>query len=474
MTGGDSRKDLPGENGCFFARFSSGGGVVAQSLLYGRRVVDHVRGLMSDEKVKARLAARSPREAPLPDRPPAGNDATTAGLAARLAFVEKTCGIDVRPLAGEAGAPPPESLRGNIENMIGFAQIPVGVIGPLRINGLYAHGDYFVPLATTEGALVASYHRGAYVLSQAGGVSAICLAESLARAPGFAFETLTDAAGFMDWIVRNADSFRAAIEETTSHGKLLDIKLSSCGTLVYLIFEYETGDAAGQNMVTLATDNVCRHIVERTPYKPVRWYVEANLSGDKKASMASFLGARGKKVVASARIPSRLVERYLHTTPADMAEYCRVSTLGGVQSGTIGVHGHYANALAAMFIACGQDAACVAEAAVGITQMTVGTDNALCVSVSLPNLIVGTVGGGTHLPTAQACLQMLRCDGAGRARAFAEICAAAVLAGEVSIIAAMAGGHFAQAHARYRHHRGNTEDNADETPDTGGPDEDDA
>ncbi len=424
---------------------------MAQSLLYGRRVADRVREAMSDQEVMARLAARSPREAPLPARPPAGNDATAAGLVARLAFIESTCGIDTRPLDGAAGPPSPESLRGNIENLIGFAQIPIGVVGPLRINGLYAHGDYFVPLATTEGALVASYHRGAYVVSQAGGASVACLAESLARAPAFTFATLAEAAGFMDWIVHHAESFRAAVAETTSHGTLLDIKLTSCGTLVYLIFEYETADAAGQNMVTVATDNVCRRIVERTPYKPVHWYVEGNLSGDKKASMASFMAARGKKVVATASVPARLVQRFLHTTPAEMAEYCRVSALGGVQSGTIGVHGHYANALAAMFIACGQDAACVAEAAVGVTQMTVGTDGALCVSVSLPNLIVGTVGGGTHLPTAQACLNMLGCAGEGRARAFAEVCAATVLAGEVSIIAAMAGGHFAAAHARFRH-----------------------
>lgn len=424
---------------------------MAQSLFQGRRISARILQSSSPDDVANRLAPRPPREYPLPVRLPAGNDFTEAGLATRQSFLATEYGIDTKVLNGLSGIPTAEELRGNVENLIGFAHVPIGIIGPLRINGLNAHGDFTVPLATTEGALVASYHRGAYVLSQAGGVSAICLMESVARAPGFVFDTLTQAIGFMDWVLRNAESFAAAVAEATSHGHLIDIKLSSCGTLVYLIFEYETGDAAGQNMVTVATDKVCRLIPEQTPFKPVRWYIEANLSGDKKASMLSFLGARGKKVVATARIPARLTQRFLHASPVEMAEYCRISALGGVQSGTIGVQGHYANALAAIFLACGQDVACVAEASVGMTQMTVDAEGALCVSVSMPNLVVGTVGGGTHLPTARACLNMLGCVGTGRARAFAEICAATALAGEVSIIAAMAAGDFAEAHARYRH-----------------------
>jgi hydroxymethylglutaryl-CoA reductase (NADPH) len=428
---------------------------MAQSLFHGRRIAERVARTLSDDEVAARLSFRTPAQEPLPPRLPAGNDFSDAGWTRRRQFLADAYGFDLAPLDGVTGVPPPHSLQGSIENHIGYAQIPIGVIGPLRINGLHARGDYMVPLATTEGAMVASYHRGAYVLSQSGGVSAMCLSEAVSRAPGFAFDSLQDAAGFMAWVVRHADTFAAAVAEKTQHGRLLDIKLSSCGTLVYLIFEYETGDAAGQNMVTVATENVCRLIVEQSPYKPVRWYVEANLSGDKKASMISFLGVRGKKVVANAHVPEKWVRRFLHTTPADMAEYCRISALGGVQSGTIGVQGHYANALAGLFIACGQDAACVAEAAVGVTQMTVDKDGALAVSVSLPNLVVGTIGGGTHLPTAQACLKMLDCCGTGKAQVFAEICAATVLAGELSIIAAMAGGHFADAHARYRRPKGN-------------------
>jgi hydroxymethylglutaryl-CoA reductase (NADPH) len=425
---------------------------MAQSLFHGQRIAERIHGAIPMDEASARLAPRSPHDEKLPPRLPGGNDFSTAGMDPRGGLFWRTSTASTQLLNHAAGIPAAEQLRGNIENLIGFAHVPIGVIGPLRINGLHAHGDFIVPLATTEGAMVASYHRGAYVVSQAGGATVLCLTESVSRAPGFVFASMIEAARFMDWVVQHAGSFHDIVAQTTSHGKLIDVKLSSCGTLVYLIFEYETGDASGQNMVTVATDKVCRHILAHTPHQPVRWYVEANLSGDKKASMLSFLGARGKKVVASAKIASRLVERFLHTTPAEMAEYCRVSALGGVQSGTIGVHGHYANALAGLFIACGQDAGCVAEASVGVTQMSVEPDGALAVSVTLPNLLVGTVGGGTHLPTAQACLAMLGCVGSGRARAFAEICAATVLAGEVSIIAAMAAGDFADAHARYRHH----------------------
>jgi hydroxymethylglutaryl-CoA reductase (NADPH) len=221
------------------------------------------------------------------------------------------------------------------------------------------------------------------------------------------------------------------------------------GKEVYLRFEFHTGDAAGQNMVTLATDAICRHAAARSPVKPRAWYVEGNFSGDKKATMLAFLSARGKKVVAEAVIPRGLLARVVHAQPAEMARYWQVAFLGGAQSGSIGVEGHFANGLAGLFIACGQDAACVAEAATGVTRMDLTERGDLYASVSLPNLIVGTVGGGTRGPTARECLRMIGCDGDGGARKFAEICAATVLAGEISIIGALAAGEFASAHARY-------------------------
>jgi hydroxymethylglutaryl-CoA reductase (NADPH) len=230
---------------------------------------------------------------------------------------------------------------------------------------------------------------------------------------------------------------------------MIDVRPSVTGKDVYLNFEYFTGDAAGQNMVTLATQAVCERIVAESPVKPVRWYVEGNLSGDKKATMLSFMYARGKKVVAECTIPAKILRRLLHVSAEEVMDYWHISFLGGAQSGSIGVQGHFANALAALFIATGQDAACVSEASVGLTRLDAMPGGALYASVSLPNVIVGTVGGGTRLPTAEECLRMIGCDGEGKARKLAEICAATALAGEISIIAALTAGHFAQAHAKF-------------------------
>ena len=421
-----------------------------QSLFRSRQISGRISDEIAPEEYVERLRQKLPSEKPLPKRIPGGNDFSKDGQRKRLAFLDEQ-EINIDSLLRTQLLQDPEDLRGNIENFIGFCQMPLGVIGPIRVNGIYANDDFFVPLATTEGALVASYHRGAHVISQAGGVSAMCLTESVSRAPCFVFSDLSKAGLFLKWLYEQVESFPEIISRKTSFGKLADIKTAVTGRTVYLIFEYTTGDAAGQNMVTVATEEICNHIIETTPIAPVTWYLEGNLSGDKKASMLSFLGTRGKKVAADIVIPEKIVRNFLHTSPRQMTHYCKTSTLGGVQSGGIGVQGHFANALAAMFIACGQDAACVSEASIGITEMETTEDDDLHVSVSLPNLIVGTVGGGTHLPTARECLEMMDCYGKGKARKFAEICAAVAMAGEISIIAALCAGHFGKAHATYRH-----------------------
>lgn len=334
----------------------------------------------------------------------------------------------------------------NIENFIGTVKLPVGIAGPLRVNGLHAQGDYLVPLATTEAALVASYSRGARLLTQVGGCTAMLLNEGVTRAPGFAFRDLIEAGRFAVWATENMEAFRTVAATTTRHGSLQDMRLTIEGNHVYLSFDYLTGDASGQNMVTIATDAVCQHILEHTPVKPQYSFVEANLSGDKKASAQSFLSVRGKKVSAEVRLPGELVTKMLHTTAQRMVDYWRMSAVGGVLSGTIGVQGHYANGLAALYIACGQDAACVSESAVGVTRFELGDDGSLYAAVTLPNLIVGTVGGGTGLPSQRACLELLGLAGPGNAQALAEVCAALLLAGELSIIGALAAGHFTRAH----------------------------
>jgi len=339
-----------------------------------------------------------------------------------------------------------ERYEHNVENYIGTLRLPVGVIGPLRVNGIFAKGDFYVPLATTEAALVASYGRGARLISSVGGATTATLAEGVHRSPGFAFGTTTEAGLFVAWVCENFELLETTAQATTRHGKLVEISPHVEGDHVYLVCSYTTGDAAGQNMVTIATAAVCAAIEEHSPVKPLHWFVEANFSGDKKASAMSFLSVRGRKVTASVELPGEQIEKHLHTTPRRMEEYWRMSALGGVMSGSIGVQGHYANGLAALYLATGQDAACVAESAVGVTRIEQRDGNKLFVSVTLPNVIVGTVGGGTGLPTQSAGLNILGLKGAGNVRAFGEVIAAVCLAGELSIIGALCAHEFASAH----------------------------
>jgi hydroxymethylglutaryl-CoA reductase (NADPH) len=415
---------------------------------HARNILDRILSGDSPEQATERYRPRPPRKDPLPPRLTATADHSAAALADRLGILNEQ-GIVTEQICGQGLEIAPEALAGNIENQIGFARVPLGVIGPLRINGTSAHGDFYVPLATTEGALVASYHRGAYVCSQAGGVAVSCLTESVARAPCFVFDSLAQAGGFLAWVLPRYEELAAVVAGTSNHCKLLDMRTGVLGKEVYLMFEFTTGDAGGQNMVTIAAEAICQAIVAQAPVKPRCWFLDGNMSGDKKATMLAFTYARGKKVVADVSINEKLVRRFLHTDPEQMARYWQVSVLGGIQSGSIGVQGHFANALAALFIACGQDVACVSEASVGVTRMDVTDDGGLYVSVSLPNMIVGTVGGGTYLPTARECLEMLGCYGTGGARKLAEICCATALAGEISIIGAMAAGDFGRAHATY-------------------------
>lgn len=416
------------------------------------QTVHFLKGLKSDlhihdfrEKLMQESAA-----SPLPKRIPAGNDYTDAGLKKRRDFL-RDAGCCPESLCHDMEGLTPPDMKGAVENFIGYTHLPVGIVGPLRVKGLFADGDFYVPFATTEGALVASYHRGAHAVSRNGGVTSLCISESISRAPAFSFNSIVEAGLFIDWALTQREKFKELAAETTRHGKWVDMRPSLNSNTAFLIFEFETADAAGQNMVTVATEHICRWMAEASPVKPKAWYVEGNLSGDKKATMLSFLSHRGRKVVAEATLKKNDVKRFLHSSPEAMAEYSRISTIGGIQSGSIGVQGHYANALTAIFLCCGQDVACLAEASVGITTMQVNDEGDLYVSVSLPNLTVGTVGGGTFLPGAQDCLRMLGCDGNGHARKFAEICAATVLAGEVSIIAALANGDFARAHTTFRH-----------------------
>jgi hydroxymethylglutaryl-CoA reductase (NADPH) len=219
------------------------------------------------------------------------------------------------------------------------------------------------------------------------------------------------------------------------------------GNIAYVLFEFFTADAAGQNMVTLATQAICDQMLLHTAHVPRSWLMESMLSGDKRATPMSFVNTRGRNVSAELVLQPKQMARYWRTDAEKMERAWRHAVNGAVQTGAVGLQGNVANALAAMFIACGQDVACVAEATTALTRVERTRTGDIYASITLPNLIVGTVGGGTYLPTARECLSMLGCNGPGLARKFAEICAVVALAGEVALVGAMAGGQFAGAHA---------------------------
>ena len=382
--------------------------------------------------------------APIPGR----HDWSDAACGERVSFVEALSG-PIPSLAGRQQTPDPEFYRGNIENFVGLTSIPTGIVGPLRVRGEHAQGDCYLPLATTEGALVASYNRGATVTSAAGGIVTMVGGQSVHRAPVFAFDGLAEAVRFAGWVEGKGERFRAATARKTRHGGLTDIRIHLEANLVYLIFSFRTGDAAGQNMVTLCTEEICREIVEHSPVQPQYWFLESNLSGDKKATFLSFLSGRGWTATAEIVLPEKLVVERLRTTPGQMNTFWATGTVAAIQAGSIGVSGHIANGLAALFLACGQDVACVSEASVGVTRFEVTPTGDLRCTITLPNLIVGTVGGGTRMPTAIDCSKNAGCDQEGSAPRLAELCAALSLAGEISIAAALCSGDFASAHAVY-------------------------
>jgi len=370
------------------------------------------------------------------------------GQEQRMEFIRAATGKEYPYLFGQKHFDDNDLLKGNIENFIGMSFLPTGVLGPLVINGTHASGGFYVPLATSEGALIASYARGARACRDAGAIRSVCLMEGVQRCPVFKFETLVELGKFVLWLMENKEELEKITRATSNYAELSDMDMNIEGNQVIVNFEYTTGDAAGQNMVTIVTHAICQYIVTNTPVKPTVWFIESNYSGDKKATSISFASVRGKNVTAEITLPRKTVNDVLKTTPEMMYEYWRTSFMGAVKCGAIGAQGHFANGLAALFIACGQDAACVSEAAVGITRMELDKNGDLYCTVTLPNLIVGTVGGGTGLPSQRECLEMMDCFGAGKAIKFAEICAAVCLSGEISIIAAMSAGHFASAHQK--------------------------
>jgi NADP-dependent 3-hydroxy-3-methylglutaryl-CoA reductase len=348
------------------------------------------------------------------------------------------------------------TLARNCENLVGAVEVPVGVAGPLSFRGHLVEGPVYLPIATTEGGLIASATRGALAISDSGGVTARVLSQRMVRTPIFIFTNLDSVLRFVDWVRARFFEIRDKIAAVSCHACLVALDPLVMGRFVHLSFVYETGDAAGQNMTTTCTWHACQWITEELNrldwIRPARVLIECNLSADKKVSYSSFLSGRGTRVVAECFLENRVIERVLRLSPEQLMEGYHLSVNGATQSGTIGHNINIANIIAGVFIATGQDVACVHESSVGhfTLQREAG---GVYASMLLPALIVGTVGGGTHLPRQRELREMMGCAGGGSSPKLAEIIAGFCLALDLSTGAAVAGGQFAAAHERLGRNR---------------------
>lgn len=339
----------------------------------------------------------------------------------------------------------PKDASSNVENMIGVVQIPLGFAGPVLVNGDNAIGPFIIPLATTEGALIASVSRGMSVITAAGGARAKVFADGMTRAPVFRVKGIDHAAKVIEWVDGNSIAIQKAVKSTTSHGELTQIEYFPNGRSLHMRFTFTTGDAMGMNMATIASEAVAKLICENTGAELVS--VSGNMCTDKKPAAINMILGRGKTVIAEATIPVALAEEKLHASVKSIVETnTRKNLIGSAMAGGLGFNAHAANMVAALYLATGQDPAQVVEASSAMT-VCEEVDGDLYISVRMPAVEIGTVGGGTKLPAQSEALSMIDCKGAGKAHKFAELVAVTVLAGELSTLGAQAAGHLGKAHA---------------------------
>ncbi|MCQ8896436.1 hydroxymethylglutaryl-CoA reductase [Limnobacter humi] len=347
----------------------------------------------------------------------------------------------------------PDSLRNNTENFIGVVQMPVGVAGPVLINGEHAQGWFYVPMATTEGTLVASYSRGMRIVSESGGVKTTVVEEFMQRAPLFEFEDARAAKRFLAWVDTHEADIRQAAESTTAHGKLMHIQRWQIARMVYTRFNYTTGDAAGQNMCGKATHAAAQWMLKNSPETITHFALSGATETDKKHSHMNLMHSRGKRVIAEAVIQREVLQRLARTTPEIVFKQRQRSAIGNQLAGSAYGGPHSANGIAALFIATGQDEANVVESHAGFVFMDLTADGNLYFSVTLPSVICATRGGGTGLSTQAECLALLGCHGEGKAKKLAEIVGATVLAGDLSLLSAIMADEWVSSHDAYGRNR---------------------
>ncbi|NMH60260.1 hydroxymethylglutaryl-CoA reductase [Alteromonas ponticola] len=346
----------------------------------------------------------------------------------------------------------PQQLKGNVEHFIGVAQVPMGIAGPLIIDGEHAKGEFVVPLATTEGTLVASYNRGMKLLNMSGGVKSTVVDDAMQRAPVFVFSDARGARDFSKWVQQNIATIREHAEGTSSVAKLTYIDHFLSNKFTFLRFNFKTGDAAGQNMVGRATFAACGWILDN--YKGIEnFYLESNFATDKKASQINIMRTRGKRVTAEATIKREHLLSVMRVDPKQIDYHGRVAGVGSFLSGVNNTGLHSPNGITAMFIATGQDVANVSESSAGMLYSELTEEGDLYLSLTIPSLIVATYGGGTGIGTQRECLELMDCYGRDRAYKFAEIVGAVALAGEISLASAISSSDWVSSHEQYGRNR---------------------
>jgi hydroxymethylglutaryl-CoA reductase (NADPH) len=319
------------------------------------------------------------------------DDYTREAADARRRFVQERTGVELEHVPSYSFDP--KLTAGNVEQFVGVAQVPIGLAGPVRVNGEHAQGDFYVPLATAEGTLVASYNRGMKLVREAGGVTVTVMDDAMQRAPAFVFESARESRAFGEWLKENFDAIKEAAETTTKSGRLRDIEQYSASRILYTRFNYTTGDAAGQNLSGKATAAACAWITSN--YDGIRhFFLESNFATDKKSSQVNMLRTRGKRVVAEAAIPSALFKDIMRSSSEVMYRARQVSNLGGFMSGVNNNGAHSANGITAMFIATGQDVANVAESSAAFVYAELREGGDYYYSVTIPSLIVVRDGQG--------------------------------------------------------------------------------
>ena len=362
-------------------------------------------------------------------------------VAKRREALEKLLSADLKHIGNFSLDEKVASSR-NCENMIGAAQIPLGVAGPIKITGENIKGDFYIPLATSEGALIASISRGIKAINLGGGAQVLTYRVGTTRGPVFDTTSIKKSNELFKWIKKNPNKIAEASGKTSKHLKFLKTDVRTQGRYVFLRFYFNTQDAMGMNMATIATEKITELIEKEVGVKCLS--VAGNFDIDKKPAWLNFIKNRGFKVWAEVVVPSKVVKNVLKTTSEDFFEvWLTKCMIGSALSGSLGFNAHFANIIAAFFAATGQDIAHTVEGSMGMTTAKVLKNGDLYLSVYLPAVMLGTVGGGTNLETQKEARSI---TGVKNSVELAEVLGGAVLAGELSLLSALSSGDLVKAH----------------------------